>query len=396
MRRRSSMTVAGQPSLCYTYDATNRLTGIGQGTCPVGGNAVAIGYDSIGRRTSLTLPEGVISQYSYDTDSHLTRITYSNGSQILGDLAYSYDVAGRRTQVGGSFARTGIPAAIANAVYNADNQLTQWGTANLTYDPNGNLLNDGINSYTWDVRNHLSGINGGSTASFQYDAFGRRISKSVNGVTTGSLYDQKNVVQELSGITPTANVLTGLRTDEIFSRTDTGGARIFLTDAIGSTLALTDSTGAIQTQYTYEPFGKTTSSGAASFNTFEFTGRENDGTGLYFYRARYQSPRLLRFVSEDPIGFRGGINLFSYTADNPVNFTDACGLTPNGGGDPPTTSTSWVRRWHLCAKYRVCRRLFGDFTTVQSHSLPGLSDNPPAVRRGLFVCVHFCNYRSNA
>jgi hypothetical protein len=86
-------------------------------------------------------------------------------------------------------------------------------------------------------------------------------------------------VQELDGATPpnpTANLLTGLGIDEYFQRTDSAGARSFLTDNLGSTLALADSAGTIQTQYTYDPFGATTVGGAANANSYQFTGREND------------------------------------------------------------------------------------------------------------------------
>ena len=126
--------------------------------------------------------------------------------------------------------------------------------------------------------------------------------------------------------TPTANLLTGLGVDETFSRSDASGARHLLTDALGSTLALTDGTGAVQTRYSYEPYGKTTVSGTASSNSFEYTGRENDNTGLYFYRARYYNPGLQRFVSEDPIGLAGGVNVFAYVNGNPLSFTDPEGL----------------------------------------------------------------------
>jgi RHS repeat-associated protein len=140
------------------------------------------------------------------------------------------------------------------------------------------------------------------------------------------LYDGVNAVQELSGSTVTANLLTGLGVDEIFTRTDSGGARDFLRDGLGSTLALTDSSGTTQTQYTYEPFGNTTTSGNASASTFQYTGRENDGTGLYDYRARYYSPIFQRFISEDPLGWEGsGVNLYSYVFDNPIGYTDPSG-----------------------------------------------------------------------
>jgi RHS repeat-associated protein len=100
-----------------------------------------------------------------------------------------------------------------------------------------------------------------------------------------------------------------------------------LTDALGSTLALTDSSGALQTSYTYDPFGNTAASGASSTNPFQFTGRENDGTGLYYYRARYYSPTFQRFIAQDPIGFAGGdADLYGYVADEPIDLRDPTGL----------------------------------------------------------------------
>ena len=75
------------------------------------------------------------------------------------------------------------------------------------------------------------------------------------------------------------------------------GTRVFLPDALGSTLALTDATGTVQTEYTYEPFGQTTVAGTPSTNPFQYTRRENDGTGLYYYRTRYYQPVLQRFLS---------------------------------------------------------------------------------------------------
>ena len=125
---------------------------------------------------------------------------------------------------------------------------------------------------------------------------------------------------------PRANLLTGLGVDETFSRTDASGPRHLLTDALGSTLALTDGAGAVQTSYSYEPYGKTTVSGTASSNSFEYTGRENDSTGLYFYRARYYNPGLQRFVSEDPIGLAAGPNVYGYVGGNPVSYRDPRGL----------------------------------------------------------------------
>jgi hypothetical protein len=112
------------------------------------------------------------------------------------------------------------------------------------------MTSNGTHSYTWNARNRLSQIDSGNTASFAYDSFGCRTSKTILSTQTGFLYDGANPVQELSGSTPTANVLTG-SIDEYFTRTDSSGSRHFLTDPFRSTLVLTDSTGSTQTSYTF-------------------------------------------------------------------------------------------------------------------------------------------------
>ncbi|MBA3241725.1 MAG: Ig-like domain-containing protein [Acidobacteria bacterium] len=321
--RRVSMTVAGQPAVSYAYDAGDRLTGITQAA-----SSVAFAYDDAGRRTSLTLPNGVVVEYGYDEASQLTGLSYKLGGSVLGDLTYEYDGAGRRAKVGGSYARTGLPQALASAAYDDANQLLQRGSTNFTYDANGNLTSDGVNTYTWDARNRLASISGGTTASFSYDAFGGRTGRTTNGQTTSYLYDGANAVQELSGSTPVANMLAG-GVDEVFSRADGAGAKTLLADGLGSTLGLLDSSGAVETNYTYEPFGGTAQTGSVSDNTTQYVGREHDGaTGLYYYRARYYSPTLGRFISEDPIGFAGGDeNLYAYVGNDPVNHTDPSGLS---------------------------------------------------------------------
>ncbi|OQW65074.1 MAG: hypothetical protein BVN29_10915 [Nitrospira sp. ST-bin5] len=134
-------------------------------------------------------------------------------------------------------------------------------------------------------------------------------------------------MQEKAGATVTANLLTGLGIDEFLTRTDGAGTRGLLTDALGSTVALGDGTGTIQTQYTYEPFGYASQTGAANTNSYKYTGREDDGSGLYYYRARYYHPRLQRFVAEDPIEFRGGsANFYVYVGNGPLTYIDPTGL----------------------------------------------------------------------
>ena len=84
--------------------------------------------------------------------------------------------------------------------------------------------------------------------------------------------------------------------------------------------------GTLQTQYSYQPFGVTSITGSSG-NSFQFTGRENDGTGLIYFRARHYHPILQRFISEDPVTFAGGdVNFYQYVLANPVNFVDPNGL----------------------------------------------------------------------
>ena len=320
--RRATMTVAGQTLVSYAYDNAHRLTSITQGAA-----TVSLTYDDANRRSTLTFPDGIVANSGYDSADRLTSLTYTRAGNTLGNLMYAYDAVGNRTSVGGSWARTGLPAAVGSSSYDAGNRLTASGGLSFSYDSNGSLASDGLTSYSWNARNQLVGLSGGTGASFLYDGVGRRRSKTVSGMTTNFLYDRLNFVQEQStGGAVTANLLTGLGIDETYTRTDAVSSSALLVDGLGSTLELADASGVPTTHFTFEPFGVTTASGASSAAATQFAGRENDKTGLYNYRARYMSPGLARFISEDPIGYAGGLNPHSYVANNPTNATDPTGL----------------------------------------------------------------------
>lgn len=98
-----------------------------------------------------------------------------------------------------------------------------------------------------------------------------------------------------------------------------------MADALGSIVALTDSSKNISNTYAYEAFGTTSTTGATNKNCYEYTGRENDGTVLYYYRARYYHPALARFVSEDPLRGRNADTLYLYVRGNPLLYIDPSG-----------------------------------------------------------------------
>ena len=255
--RRATLQAPGQAQVVYAYDNANRLTGITQGA-----QSLTIGYDNANRRTSLTLPNGINLTYGYDNANQLTGITYKKGTVTLGDLTYGYDLAGRRTSQGGSFARTGLPVAQTANSHDANNRLTLQDATALSYDDNGNLFNDGINTYSWNTRDQLIAIAGPVAASFQYDAAGRRKQKTVAGTTRNYLYDGLNIVQEQSSTgSVIADHLTSLGIDEVFTRTESRTTKTLLRDALGSTIAMVDSTG-IVTSWTYDPYGKATTPGS--------------------------------------------------------------------------------------------------------------------------------------
>jgi RHS repeat-associated protein len=102
-----------------------------------------------------------------------------------------------------------------------------------------------------------------------------------------------------------------------------GTIRYYVQDALGSITALTDANGIVTTSYQYDSFGNTTINGT-DYNAFQYTGRENDGTGLYYYRFRYYSPEMRRFISQDPVRLFAGLNYYIYTRNNPINKVDVC------------------------------------------------------------------------
>ena len=312
--RRQTMTVAGQAAINYTFDADNRLTQIAQGTTVVG-----IGYDAASRRTTVTLPNTIMGTYSFDNASQLTGISYAKGSTTVGTLGYSYDGDGRRISVSGTLAGFVAPTSVPNVTYDGTNRLTSWNGSTLSYDADGTLASFGSTTYTWNARNQMTATNAVS-ASFVYDALGRRVSATVSGTTTPYLYDGLN-----AAMVSTSQIIAGSGLDEIYSQISTSGTTSFLPDGVNSTAALTNSSAAITKSYLYSPYGDSAGSGTAS-TAYQYSGRENDGTtGRYYYRARYYAPQLGRFISEDPLGIGGGTNVYAYAGGNPLQFNDPRG-----------------------------------------------------------------------
>ncbi len=151
------------------------------------------------------------------------------------------------------------------------------------------------------------------------------------------LYEGQQALGEIRDGKLSHRLLTGLSLDETIARIaittagtkDAAQSRIYLTDALNSVIAqlADDDRASLQNSYAYSPYGQSSTVGPDSTsNPIQYTSRENDGTGLYFYRARYYDPVLKRFVSSDPIGLAGGMNVYAYVGGNPVSWIDPSGL----------------------------------------------------------------------
>jgi len=289
------------------------------------------------------------------------------------DIAYTYDTLGMVN----SLDRTGMEAllpAISNAVYDPANRMVRFNGITINYDANGNPLRLNGMDLTWNQKGQLTNVSGAAAGpiEYKYDAMGRRVQKIVNSVTTNYLYDGFNLIAELDGDNNNAAIAwyiyAGL--DRPLARVDAtdGSVLYYHQDLLGSVIALTDSTGAVTTRYNYSPFGETevTHLIGQVDQPFQFTGREWDAeTGLYFYRARYYSPDMRRFISEDPIRFAGGdVNFYAYVGNNPVNFRDPEGLFASDFHESETrlagakAGCSSILRSHIAAANRDTDEVF--------------------------------------
>ncbi len=311
----------------YAYDAAGRLTVIeNQAPDSSLNSRFAYSYDEAGQRIAAETLDGTWT-YGYDAIGQLTSADFASTNGAIPDksITYDYDAAGNRTRV----VEDGVETLY---VANALNQYTQVGDATLAYDDDGNLLsrtdNEGTTTYAYDLDNRLVQVTeaDGTVLDFEYDVFGNRIAKTVDGTATDYLVDPfglGDVISEFSGGTQTVTYAHGLD----LAAGNIGGADVFYdVDAVGSVSTVTGNLGTVENSYVYDPFGRELFEVEGLQNDFEFNGAlgvAEDGEELDYMRARYYSDELGRFYSEDPLFMRGSpINLNSFVANNPISFVD--------------------------------------------------------------------------
>jgi RHS repeat-associated protein len=222
-----------------------------------------------------------------------------------------------------------IPASYPRVASQSVSQLSP------IVDNNGNTQSKtdstGSTNYTWDFENRLTRVQlpgTGGTVTFKYDPFGRRIYKSSSSATSVYAYDGDNLIEEInSSGAAVARYSQTDNIDEPLAMLRSSVTSYYQADGLGSVTSLSNGAGALAQTYTFDSFGKQTASSGSLTNPFQYTGRESDAeTGLYYYRARYYDPTVGRFMSEDPTGFKGGLNFYPYVTNDPANQTDPMGF----------------------------------------------------------------------
>ena len=372
--KRLSMTgPTGQTE--YLYDELNRLTHL---TSP-SVQTVMLDYDALGRRTRMSMPNGVRTSYTYDAASRLLSLVHQLGANTINSFAYTYDNVGNRTSKtdnAGTADYTYDPLnrlveamnpflsnpvevftydEVGNRVdsnqnglstFNAANQLEDAAEFTYSYDANGNQIRKtnkvtGLSThFEYDAENRLIGIvpEDARGVHYRYDGLGRRIEKDVSGVVTRYLYDNEDILLELDGGNnivaryshgPGIDEPLIMERDLNFSGTFEASERFFYhAEGLGSVTELTDTSGTVAQSYAYSPFGQIEFQlDPTLVQPHTFTSREFDlESGLHFYRARTYEAITGRFLQMDPIGFAGGINLYTYVGNNPMNIVDPFGL----------------------------------------------------------------------
>lgn len=324
------------------FDQMNRLTDIKLNGAST--SAVQLQYDALSRSKKIIYENGTSTDYSLEPDNDLSSIAHSFvGSNVTYSLAYNNNSEIISKQVSDSLF-SWHPAAAGTLTFGTANSLNQYptvGGASYSYNTNGCLTGDGTWTFTYSTENQLLTANKtGVSLAFKYDPFGRQVEKSVGGVKSRFYYfgQQRLGDYDSAGALQTRYVYSSAFDDIEIAVTAAGSKTYYHRDDLGSVVATTNSTGAIVNRYKYGPFGETPSLSGVSHG---YTGQRFDSeSGLYFYKSRYYSPTIGRFLQPDGIGYMGGLNLYSYVRNAPTNQTDSFGFDGNAAPTPP--NFDWV------------------------------------------------------
>ncbi len=360
-----SKGVTGGTSISYAYDDDGLVTAAGPETITRDAgngrvNATSVGvvsdtvtYDSAGaisdHATTVNGTPLVVFHYTRDAGGRITSVAESSDTTV-----FSYDTAGRLANVthngsvGAAYtydtnsnrlSRT-TASASDNATYDDQDRLLTYGDAAFTYTANGEIASRsssaGTTSYGYDSLGRLVSVSlaDGRHIEYTLDARGRRVVKKVDGtVVSKFLYENglRPIAQMAADDSLVAQFVYAERGNSPSLIIRGGVTYRVIADHLGSPRYVVDTvTGAIADTLGYDEFGVTFESNPG-FQPFGFAGGLYDAdTKLVHFGAREYDPSIGRFLTKDPLGLGGGLNVYDYAANDPVNLSDPSGLLFNG------------------------------------------------------------------